>query len=71
MTITIKETKDVKQDDIIEIYKANKWSSAEKPDQLFKALLNSHTQNKVAQLLTAPLQYAGVRASCKRIFSAV
>jgi GNAT superfamily N-acetyltransferase len=43
MTITIKETKDVKQYDIIEIYKANKWSSAEKPDQLFKALLNSHS----------------------------
>lgn len=43
MTVTIKETRDVKQNDIIEIYKANKWSSAEKPDQLFKALLNSHS----------------------------
>jgi hypothetical protein len=43
MIIEIKETKDVKQDDIIEIYKANNWSSAEKPDQLFKALINSHS----------------------------
>lgn len=43
MTIVIRETKDVKQGDIIEIYEANKWSSAEKPDKLFKALLNSHS----------------------------
>lgn len=41
--IEIKETKDVKQEDIIAIYKANHWSSAEKPDQLFKALINSHS----------------------------
>lgn len=39
--IEIKETKDISKDDVIEIYKANKWSSAEKPDVLFKALLNS------------------------------
>jgi GNAT superfamily N-acetyltransferase len=43
MTIEIKETKDVEKDDIIEIYKANNWSSAEKPEQLFKALINSHS----------------------------
>lgn len=43
MNIEIKETKDIKQSDVIEIYKANRWSSAEKPEQLFKALLNSHT----------------------------
>jgi GNAT superfamily N-acetyltransferase len=43
MTIEISETKDVKQADIIEIYKANQWSSAQKPDQLFNALLNSHS----------------------------
>ena len=41
--IEIKETKDVKQEDIIAIYKANHWSSAEKPDQMFKALINSHS----------------------------
>lgn len=43
MDITIKETKEVKQADILAIYKANKWSSADKPDELYKALLNSHT----------------------------
>ncbi|MDH5398272.1 MAG: GNAT family N-acetyltransferase [Cyclobacteriaceae bacterium] len=43
MKITIKETKEVNQDAIIKIYKANQWSSANKPDQLFKALLNSHS----------------------------
>lgn len=43
MTIETKETKDVSQAEIIEIYKANGWSSAEKPDLLFKALINSHS----------------------------
>jgi GNAT superfamily N-acetyltransferase len=43
MTIEIKETKHVKQDDIIEIYQANHWSSAKKPEQLLNALLNSHS----------------------------
>ncbi|RYE23262.1 MAG: N-acetyltransferase [Sphingobacteriaceae bacterium] len=43
MRITIKETKDVKPEDILEIYKANHWSSAQKPEELFKALLNSHS----------------------------
>lgn len=43
MSIEIKETGDVKQEDIIAIYKANHWSSAEKPDLLYKALLNSHS----------------------------
>jgi GNAT superfamily N-acetyltransferase len=43
MHIKIKETKDIKQSEVIDIYRANKWSSAEKPDELFNALLNSHT----------------------------
>ena len=43
MSIEIKETKNLHQSDIIEIYKANKWSSAQKPDELFSALLNSHS----------------------------
>ncbi|HCN83082.1 MAG TPA: GNAT family N-acetyltransferase [Sphingobacteriaceae bacterium] len=43
MKIEIKETKDVKQSDIIEIYRANNWSSADKPDKLYNALLNSHS----------------------------
>jgi GNAT superfamily N-acetyltransferase len=43
MVVEIKETKDVSQNDVISIYKANRWSSAEKPDQLYNALLNSHS----------------------------
>jgi GNAT superfamily N-acetyltransferase len=43
MDIQIKETLDVNQADIIAIYKANGWSSAEKPDLLYQALLNSHS----------------------------
>lgn len=43
MNIEIKETKDVKQEAILSIYRANHWSSAEKPDLLYKALLNSHS----------------------------
>ena len=41
MNIVIKETLEVIQQDIIDIYKANRWSSADKPDELYKALLNS------------------------------
>jgi len=41
MDIEIKETKEINKDEIIELYKANKWSSAEKPDLLYKALMNS------------------------------
>jgi GNAT superfamily N-acetyltransferase len=43
MTITIKDTKDINPDAIITLYKANQWSSAEKPNELYNALLNSHS----------------------------
>jgi len=43
MAIEIKSTRDIKKEAIIELYKANEWSSAEKPDLLFNALLNSAT----------------------------
>ena len=43
MSIEIKETKNIRQSDVIQIYKANKWSSAQKPDELFNGLLNSHS----------------------------
>jgi len=43
MNIRIKETKNINQSEVIEIYKANKWSSTEKPNELFNALLNSHS----------------------------
>lgn len=41
MYIEIKKTKEVNKEKIIELYQANKWSSAEKPDLLYKALMNS------------------------------
>jgi GNAT superfamily N-acetyltransferase len=43
MNITISETKDIKIDEILVLYKANEWSSAEKPTQLYNGLLNSET----------------------------
>jgi GNAT superfamily N-acetyltransferase len=43
MSIIISETRNIKADEIIELYKANNWSSAEKPTALYKALINSHS----------------------------
>ncbi len=43
MEIIISETRDLKIEEIIELYKANKWSSAEKPNELYNALINSHS----------------------------
>ncbi|HKO78633.1 MAG TPA: GNAT family N-acetyltransferase [Flavobacterium sp.] len=43
MSITISESKDINIDDILVLYKENNWSSAEKPTQLHKGLLNSET----------------------------
>lgn len=41
-SITLSTTKDISIEQILPIYKANEWSSAEKPEELFKALTNSH-----------------------------
>ena len=43
MKIIISETRDILAKDIIELYKANNWSSAEKPIELYNALINSHS----------------------------
>ncbi len=43
MEIEIKETKDIPQDQLLEIYKLNKWSSAARPELLYQALMHSHT----------------------------
>ncbi len=43
MNITIKETKGIKKKDILSLYEANDWSSAQKPDALYNALMNSDT----------------------------
>lgn len=42
MEITISDTRNIHQEKIIALYKANAWSSADKPDELYKALMNSH-----------------------------
>jgi len=43
MDIQIRETREISQAAIIALYKANKWSAADKPNELFQALQNSHT----------------------------
>ena len=43
MKILISETRDIKVEEIIQLYKANNWSSAEKPTELYNALINSHS----------------------------
>lgn len=43
MNITISGTRNINRDDILKLYKANKWSAADKPDDLYQALINSHT----------------------------
>ena len=43
MEIKISDSRDIKQEQIVDLYKSNKWSSAEKPDELYRALLNSHS----------------------------
>lgn len=43
MEVSILETKEINIEDILPLYIANEWSSAEKPDLLYKGLLNSET----------------------------
>jgi GNAT superfamily N-acetyltransferase len=37
------ETRDIALESVLTLYRANKWSSAEKPEQLHQALLGSHS----------------------------
>jgi GNAT superfamily N-acetyltransferase len=41
MKVKISDTRDITLDKIIDLYQANKWSSADKPEQLYNALMNS------------------------------
>ncbi|WP_281540968.1 GNAT family N-acetyltransferase [Maribacter aestuarii] len=43
MKIKISETKNINKEQIIELYRANKWSSANKPVELYNALMDSHS----------------------------
>jgi GNAT superfamily N-acetyltransferase len=40
--ITYRETRELPLDGVLALYRANGWSSAEKPELLHKALVNSH-----------------------------
>lgn len=41
--IEISETRDLNINDILQLYHLNGWSAAEKPQELYQALLHSHT----------------------------
>lgn len=43
MEIRISETRDIEFPKIIELYQASKWSAADKPHELFNALIHSHS----------------------------
>ena len=43
MDIRLSETRNIKREDIIALYRANGWSAAGKPNELYNALMNSHT----------------------------
>ncbi len=42
MEIRISEKREIEAGKIIRLYKANNWSSAKKPTELYNALINSH-----------------------------
>jgi len=43
MKIELKENREISIEQILELYKLNQWSSANKPDELYKGLQNSHS----------------------------
>ena len=43
MKIEIEINGDIEEGEVVNLYRANNWSSAEKPEQLLPALRNSHT----------------------------
>ena len=43
MSLTISLSDSINSDEVIELYKANAWSSANKPKELLAALRNSHS----------------------------
>jgi len=43
MAIEISEKRNIDRDKILALYRENKWSSADKPNELMNALANSHT----------------------------
>ncbi|TJZ61520.1 GNAT family N-acetyltransferase [Sphingobacterium olei] len=43
MEITLSESRNITEENILPLYHSNKWSAANKPKELLLALINSHT----------------------------
>ena len=43
MNITLSENRSISKSKLIELYRANGWSAADKPDELYNGLMNSHS----------------------------
>lgn len=43
MDVIISESKEILEEEVLLLYKANAWSAADKPKELMNALLHSHT----------------------------
>ncbi len=43
MEIIISDRRTIKIEAVLELYRANKWSSADKPSELYNGLINSHS----------------------------
>ncbi len=43
MSIRLSERRDVPQNLIVDLYRANHWSAADKPEILYQGLMNSHS----------------------------
>lgn len=43
MNIQLSINRDLNANDMLKLYEANKWSAADKPKLLIKALVNSHS----------------------------
>lgn len=43
MKIIISDRRDIDPEKIIDLFRANEWSSADKPTELYNALINSHS----------------------------
>lgn len=43
MKITLTENREIPIEQVLELYRLNQWSSASKPDELYRGLMNSHT----------------------------
>lgn len=59
MSVVVSLNDSIKLDEVIELYRANDWSSAEKPTQLMSALRGSHSlvTARIEQRLVRPREH--------------